>query len=186
MSSIQIDNMGLYTYGAIGLTSIILAIITIYDTEAEEPAEAMSDSSEMMESMKSFIPSFSSKATPAVETAAASSLFGNDTSESASAPSSSLFGNDTSESASAPSLFGNETSESASAPSLSLFGNDTSESASAPSSSLFGNETEDNELLQTVEEKSNNNQEVAGGKRKSPRKTPRKHQTNHKTKSRRY
>ncbi len=184
MSSIQIDNMGLYTYGAIGLTSIILAIITIYDTEAEEPAEAMSDSSEMMESMKSFIPSFSSKATPVVETAAASSLFGNETSEPASAPSSSLFGNDTSESASAPSLFGNETSESASA--ASLFGNDTSESASAPSSSLFGNETEDNELLQTVEEKPNNNQEVAGGKRKSPRKTPRKHQTNHKTKSRRY
>jgi len=39
---IEINNMSLMTYGAVGLTSIILAIITIYDQDSgEKPIESV-------------------------------------------------------------------------------------------------------------------------------------------------
>jgi outer membrane biosynthesis protein TonB len=56
--SFQINNLSLLTYGAIGITSIALAVITIFDGES---SPAGTDSADML---KSFMPSMSEASVP--------------------------------------------------------------------------------------------------------------------------
>jgi len=58
----EINNLSLLTYGAIGATCVILAAITIFDSEAYgKPEEPGTDSMNMLDSLKS---SFSANKTP--------------------------------------------------------------------------------------------------------------------------
>jgi hypothetical protein len=135
MSSFQINNYSLATYGAIGLTSVVLALITVYDNYVPEGTEVSPPGTDSAAIFNSLMPaSFSSSVgsmlgtTPSApekeESGSASllgptSLLGQD--ESAS---SSLFGQDESankslleQDESTSSLFGND-QPAASAPSL--------------------------------------------------------------------
>ena len=58
----EINNLSLLTYGAIGATCVILAAVTIFDNEAyEETSEPGTDSMNLMDSLKS---SFSTNKSP--------------------------------------------------------------------------------------------------------------------------
>jgi hypothetical protein len=118
MSSFQINNFSLATYGAIGLTSVVLALITVYDNfipeGTETPPPPGTDSAAIFNSL---VPT------------SVGSMFGTipqepEKKESANAAdeaaSSSLFGTDKKEESGAPSIFG--TSDTAEAASSSLFG----------------------------------------------------------------
>jgi hypothetical protein len=133
MSSFQINNFSLATYGAIGLTSVVLALITVYDNfipeGTETPPPPGTDSAAIFNSL---VPT------------SVGSMFGtipqeDDKKESTNAAdeaaSSSLFGTDKKEESGAPSIFG------------------TSDTAEAASSSLFGtsDEIDDGSMMDNVE-----------------------------------
>ena len=118
MSLMQFNNLSLLTYGALGLTGIILAVATVYESsENELPKEEES----------------SIFSTPKEEPAPSSGFFGTETkTEEPTAPSS--------------GLFGTETKKEESTPVSSLFGSETKQNESAsPISGLFGTETKPNE-----------------------------------------
>ena len=118
MSSFQINNFSLATYGAIGLTSVVLALITVYDNYLPEGAEAPpppgTDSAAIFNSLMpasvgSIVGSMlgTTSKEPEKEESASPSFFSSETEESTTP---SLFGNNESDvSASAPPLFGTST-----------------------------------------------------------------------------
>ena len=128
MSSFQINNFSLATYGAIGLTSVVLALITVYDNYLPEGAEAPpppgTDSAAIFNSLMpasvgSIVGSMlgTTSKEPEKEESASPSFFGSEKEESTNVGSEkeesttpSLFGNNESDvSASAPPLFGTST-----------------------------------------------------------------------------
>ena len=153
MSSFQINNFSLATYGAIGLTSVVLALITVYDNYLPEGAEAPpppgTDSAAIFNSLMpasvgSIVGSMlgTTSKEPEKEESASPSFFSSEKEESASP---SFFSSETEESTT-PSLFGNNESDvSASAP--PLFGTSTP-SLVGTTPSLDGTTTEQEELIQ--------------------------------------
>ena len=135
------------TYGAIGLTSVVLALITVYDNYLPEGAEAPpppgTDSAAIFNSLMpasvgSIVGSMlgTTSKEPEKEESASPSFFSSETEESTTP---SLFGNNESDvSASAPPLFGTSTP--------SLVGTTPSLDGTTPS--LDGTTTEQEELIQ--------------------------------------
>lgn len=155
--------MSLFTYGAIGLTSIILAIITIYDSESGEPAvsDAMSDSSEMLASIKSYLPSMSNEPVESSN----NSLFG--TTEKEATPEPSMFGTTatTEKEVEEPSIFGTTATTPKEGEEPSMFGTTAEKEVEATAPAMFGTTAEEEpSSLFSTEQK-----EVSGGKRKTPR-----------------
>lgn len=166
MSSFQINNFSLATYGAIGLTSVVLALITVYDNYLPEGAEAPpppgTDSAAIFNSLM-----------PASVGSIVGSMLGTTSKEPEKEEpdtSPSFFGSEKEESAS-PSFLGSETEESTNVGSEkvesttpSLFGNNESDvSASAPP--LFGttsSETSEPSLVGTTEQE----ESIQGGKKR--------------------
>ena len=123
MSLMQFNNLSLLTYGALGITGIVLAIATVYEySETESPKEQEESSI------------FS---TPKEEPAPSSGFFGTETkTEEPTAPRSGLFGTE-------------PKTEEPTAPSSGLFGTEPKPKEerglfdlepTAPSSGLFGTE----------------------------------------------
>lgn len=161
MSSFQINNFSLATYGAIGLTSVVLALITVYDNYLPEGAEAPpppgTDSAAIFNSlMPASVGSMLGTTSTEPEKEESAAL----ESEKEESATESLFGSEKEESTN-PSLFGSEKEESATP---SLFGNnEPAASASAPP--LFGttsSETSEPSLVGTTEQE----ESTRGGKKR--------------------
>jgi len=126
MSSFQINNYSLATYGAIGLTSVVLALITVYDNYVPEGTEVSPPGTDSAAIFNSLMPASVGSTVSSSVSSSVSSMLGTTPSapEKEESGSASLLGQDESankslieQDESTSSLFGND-QPAASAPSL--------------------------------------------------------------------